>query len=181
MRRLLGDNDVLAYLVMMTARLIELRRVLRPTGSLYLHCDPTASHYLKVILDAIFGVENFRNEIVWQRSTGKSLSTVRLPNNHDVLLAYSATEAPQWSLDAAFLPYDEQQLDERTASKYRHRDASGRLYRLDSLINPNPDLSRVKKLAGFRPRETWVSRGRRGRREPRLAGSRTEPRVVGPG
>ena len=137
MRRLLGDNDVLAYLVMMTARLIELRRVLKPTGSLYLHCDPTASHYLKVVLDAIFGQENFRNEIIWQRSTGKSLSTRRLPNNHDVVLVYSISDALQWFDAEAFLPYDEQELDAKTAGKYRHRDSDGRLYRLDSLINPN--------------------------------------------
>ena len=139
MRRLLGDNDVLAYLVMMTARLVELRRVLKPTGSLYLHCDPTASHYLKILLDAIFGPDAFRNEIIWQRSTGKSLSTRRLPNNHDVLLCYSAGDSPKWHDEAAFLAYDEAELDERTASKYRHRDEDGRLYRLDSLINPNRD------------------------------------------
>jgi site-specific DNA-methyltransferase (adenine-specific) len=72
----------MAYLVMMANRLIELRRVLKPTGSLYLHCDPTASHYLKLVLDAVFGVENFQNEIIWQRSTGKGLMTKRLPNNH---------------------------------------------------------------------------------------------------
>ena len=69
MHGLLGPNDVLAYLVMMTARLVELHRVLKPTGSLYLHCDPTASHYLKVMLDAIFGPSNFRNEIIWKRTT----------------------------------------------------------------------------------------------------------------
>jgi len=139
MRRLLGDNDVLAYLVMMTARLLELRRALKPTGSLYLHCDTTASHYLKILLDAIFGADNFRNEIIWRRSTGKSLSTHRLANNHDVLLVYSVSSVPQWFDAAAFLPYDQAELDERTADKYRHRDPDGRLYRLDSLINPNPN------------------------------------------
>jgi len=72
MRKLLGDNDVLAYLVMMTARLVELCRVLRPTGSLYLHCDPTASHYLKILLDAIFGPRRFGGEIVWKRTTAHS-------------------------------------------------------------------------------------------------------------
>lgn len=86
MRQLLGDNDVFAYIVMMTARLVELHRVLKPTGSLYLHCDPTASHYLKVLLDALFRPENFRNEIVWQRTIAKSLMTRRLPSNHDVIL-----------------------------------------------------------------------------------------------
>ena len=69
---LIERNQMMAYLVMMTARLVELRRVLKPTGSLYLHCDPTASHYLKIVLDAIFGVENFRNEIVWKRTSAHS-------------------------------------------------------------------------------------------------------------
>lgn len=71
MRRLLGENDVLAYLVMMTARLVELHRALKPNGSLFLHCDPTASHYLKVLLDAIFEPTNFRNELIWQRVLAK--------------------------------------------------------------------------------------------------------------
>lgn len=64
MRSFIGSNDVMAYLVMMTIRLIELHRVLKPTGSIYLHCDPTASHYLKVVMDTIWGPENFRNEII---------------------------------------------------------------------------------------------------------------------
>jgi len=68
MHGLLGQNDVLAYLVMMTARLVELHRVLKATGALYLHCDPAASHYLKVMLDGICGAENFRSEIVWKRT-----------------------------------------------------------------------------------------------------------------
>src|SRR5439155_1090246 len=66
----LGGSDMLAYLSMMGLRLIELRRVLKPTGSIYLHCDPTASHYLKIIMDAVFGPENFRSEIIWKRSSG---------------------------------------------------------------------------------------------------------------
>jgi site-specific DNA-methyltransferase (adenine-specific) len=69
MRSFLGENDVMAYLAMMAVRLIELHRVLKPTGSLYLHWDPTSSHYLKVLLDAVFGTENFRSEIIWKRST----------------------------------------------------------------------------------------------------------------
>ena len=65
LEKLLGKNSMSAYLVMMTVRLIELRRVLKESGVLYLHCDPTASHYLKIVLDAVFGEQNFRNEIVW--------------------------------------------------------------------------------------------------------------------
>ena len=68
LREFIGSNPMMAYLVMMTVRLIELHRVLKSTGSLYLHCDPTASHYLKIILDVIFEPKNFRNEIIWKRS-----------------------------------------------------------------------------------------------------------------
>src|SRR3972149_7031425 len=68
-QKLLGNNDMLAYLTMMAPRLVELRRVLKPTGSIYLHCDPTASHYLKVLMDAVFGATNYRNEIVWKRTS----------------------------------------------------------------------------------------------------------------
>ena len=69
MRGALGENDMMAYLAMMAVRLVELHRVLKPTGSLYLHCDPTASHYLKILLDAVFGAGNFRNEITWKRTS----------------------------------------------------------------------------------------------------------------
>ena len=82
---------MLAYLTMMAPRLIELRRVLRDTGSIYLHCDPTASHYLKLLMDAIFGVENFRNEIIWRRHNARSTDQ-RWPRIHDVLLFYSKTD-----------------------------------------------------------------------------------------
>ncbi len=68
----LGPSQMMAYLVMMTVRLVELHRVLKPTGSLYLHCDPTASHYLKIILDTIFGAQNFRSEIIWKRTSARS-------------------------------------------------------------------------------------------------------------
>ena len=101
----LGQSAMMAYLAMMAVRLLELRRVLRPTGSLYLHCDPKASHYLKIILDAIFGHESFRNEIVWRRSTGKSLMTRRLPTNHDTILMYAGQDHV-WHGDGAFIPYD---------------------------------------------------------------------------
>ncbi len=68
MRGLLGESNLMAYLVNMTPRLAELHKVLKPTGSLYLHCDPTASHYLKIMLDQLFGPKNFRNEIIWRRT-----------------------------------------------------------------------------------------------------------------
>src|SRR4030065_92117 len=92
LRTFLGDTDMLAYLAMMAPRLVELRRVLKPTGSIYLHCDPTASHYLKMLMDAAFGPTNFGNEIVWLRTLSKGLATRRLPRNHDVILSYQKSE-----------------------------------------------------------------------------------------
>lgn len=139
MRRLVGENDVLAYLVMMTARLVELHRVLKPTGSLYLHCDPTASHYLKTILDSIFGPSRFSNELIWCRTSAKGLFTRRFPTNHDVILAYRKSESATWNDDAAFIPYDPENLPPKTAAKYCHRDADGRRYELKDLTSPNPD------------------------------------------
>ena len=126
-----------SYLIMMAVRLLEMRRILKPTGSIYLHCDPTASHYLKALMDAIFGAENFRNEIVWTRTTAKALMKRRLPSNHDIVFSYQMANQAIWNIDAAFIPYDPKNLDERTSTKYRYRDADGRLYRLDNLINPN--------------------------------------------
>jgi DNA modification methylase len=139
LRGLVGTSDMLAYLSMMAPRLGELRRVLKPTGSLYLHCDPTASHYLKLLLDSIFGPANFRNEIVWRRTPSKGLMSQRLPTNHDVVLAYQRDDGATWNPDAIFQPYDPDDLDEKTVEKYTQRDPDGRLYQLTSLINPNPD------------------------------------------
>jgi DNA modification methylase len=93
MRAFLGPSDMLAYLAMMAPRLVELRRVLKPTGSLYLHCDPTASHYLKLLLDAIFGPECFQSEIAWQRTNARS-TTGRWPRLHDVILFYGKGHHP---------------------------------------------------------------------------------------
>jgi site-specific DNA-methyltransferase (adenine-specific) len=139
MREFVGTNQMMAYLVMMAVRLVELHRVLKRTGSLYLHCDPTASHYLKVILDTIFAPSNFRNEIIWCRTPSKGLMSRRLARNHDVILSYQMSDASTWNDDAVFTAYDLDDLDEKTASKYRHRDADGRLYELKDLTNPNPD------------------------------------------
>ena len=84
--------QVFPYLVMMTLRIIELHKVLKPTGSFYLHCDPTASHYLKTILDAVFGVKNFRNEIIWKRTTNTGSSKAiskKYPSNTDIIFFYT--------------------------------------------------------------------------------------------
>jgi adenine specific DNA methylase Mod len=88
MRIFLKENDMMAYLTMMAVRLIELHRVLKPTGSLYLHCDPTASHYLKILLDAIFGKGNFRNEIIWSYRKW-AVAGSKFSRNHDVILFYA--------------------------------------------------------------------------------------------
>src|SRR5437773_5224063 len=96
LRKFVGANQMMAYLVMMAARLVELHRVLKPTGSLYLHCDPTASHYLKIILDTIFGPQNFRNEIVWKRTSARSDSH-KWNHIHDTLLFYSKSSTYTWN------------------------------------------------------------------------------------
>ena len=95
-RSFLGENDMMAYLAMMAVRLLELHRVLKPTGSLYLHCDPVASHYLKMILDAIFGPTRFQNEIIWRR-TGSHNKAKRWAPIHDVILYYTKSENFTWN------------------------------------------------------------------------------------
>lgn len=137
MMTLLGRNQMTAYLVMMTARLVQLHRVLKPTGSLYLHCDPTASHYLKIILDAIFGVKNYRNEIVWNRTAAKGLASTSLPTNHDIILCYQKSDNAVYNDNAAYIPYDLENLPESIERKYNKVDESGRRYQLDNLLNPN--------------------------------------------
>jgi len=112
MRKLLGDNDVLAYLVMMTARLTELHRVLKQTGSLYLHCDPTASHYLKILLDAIFGPKHFGGEIIWKRTAAHSDGKQgrKLPGRvHDVLLLYVKSNVLTWN--SIFTDYSQEYIE----------------------------------------------------------------------
>jgi len=144
-RRLLGDNDVLAYLVMMTARLAELHRVLKPTGSLYLHCDPTASHYLKIALDAIFGPEHFRGEVTWVRTTTHN-DAKRWSPNADILLYYGKSQLVTWN--PVYLPHSVEYLD----SKYRHDDNDGRgPYRLDNMTSPNPRPNLTYEWLGHQP------------------------------
>jgi len=125
---LIERNQMMAYLVMMTARLVELHRVLKPTGSLYLHCDPTASHYLKIVLDAIFGPENFRNEITWQRTGAHDLGAKQWPAVSDVILMYSMSDNRTWNRAYADINGGERikgfpHIDERGA--YATRDMTG--------------------------------------------------------
>ena len=91
-RQLLGGSDMLAYLSMMAPRLVELRRVLKPTGSIYLHCDPTASPYLRLLMDAIFGTESYQNEVVWHYHSGGATPKKRWARKHDILLFYSKSD-----------------------------------------------------------------------------------------
>jgi adenine specific DNA methylase Mod len=133
MRAFLKENDMMAYLSMMAVRLIELHRVLRPTGSIYLHCDPTASHYLKILLDGIFGKTNFRTEITWKRSHAHSDSKQgrkAYGNIADVLLYYTKSE--NYLFNTIFLPYEQEYIDKY----YRYRDPDGRRYWLDNLTGP---------------------------------------------
>ena len=128
-RTFLGDSDMMAYLAMMAPRLVELRRVLKPTGSLYLHCDPTASHYLKLLLDAVFGPPNFCNEIIWKRTTAHS-SARRYAPIHDVILYYRRSARARWT--APREQYDEQYLDRY----YKYDDGDGRLYWRADITGP---------------------------------------------
>ena len=134
LRDFIGANQMTAYLVMMTARLIELHRVLKDTGSLYLHCDPTASHYLKIVLDMVFGKENFRNEIVWRRSHPKGHAFTRFATSHDVIFAFSKSiNQAKWN------PVYQEYNKENIEKQYSLIDENGRRYQLTSLLNPNPD------------------------------------------
>jgi len=120
LRQGIGSNDVMAYLVMMTLRLVELRRVLKATGSLYLHCDPTASHYLKVVMDTVFGPVNFRSEIVWRRSNAHNKLSRQYGPIHDTLLFYSRT-GNTW-FKPGRRPYARQYVKER----FPYEDGRGR-------------------------------------------------------
>ena len=109
MRAFLGQNDMMAYLTMMSQRMVELHRVLKPTGSIYLHCDPTASHYLKLLMDAVFGAEYFQNEIVWRR-TGTHNKVKRFAPIHDIILFYSKSAYSKWNV--AKKPYMKGHVEE---------------------------------------------------------------------
>ena len=126
MRSFLGQNDMMAYLTMMAQRMGELRRVLKPAGSIYLHCDPTASHYLKLLMDSVFGAENFRNEIVWKR-TGAHNSANRYGPVHDIILYYSKSSVYLWN--PTYLAQEEY-----IAKRYTYIDEQGRRFYPVSLL-----------------------------------------------
>ena len=170
-KTLLGNTDMMAYLAMMAPRLIELRRVLKDTGSIYLHCDPTASHYLKILLDGVFGPANFRNEITWKRRPGMS-SAVHDSNRFgvitDILFFYAKSEAasfnPQYNRDSP-------EYRDYVEKSFTLKDSSGRLYQATSLTNPAYRPNLIYEYKGYQPpangwmisrdkMEQWDSEGR---------------------
>ena len=150
LRSFLGQNDMMAYLTMMAQRMVELHRALKPTGSIYLHCDPTASHYLKLLMDAVFGVENFQSEITWQRTSSHNDSK-RFGQVKDTILFYSKSNNRKWN--RVYVPHDEKYV----SNFYRHEDDRGR-YRLHEIIRtasmgPRPNLAYEYK--GYIPEWGW--------------------------
>ncbi len=140
-RTLLGGSDMLAYLAMMAPRLVELRRVLKETGSIYLHCDPTASHYLKLVMDAVFGPQMFRTEIIWKRTNTHSDSK-RWSDVSDSILYYGKSNSVIWN--PPYAEHSEKYLE----TKYRYSDDKGR-YRLDNMTSPSPRPNMMYEWKGF--------------------------------
>ena len=134
MRSFLGQNDMMAYLTMMAQRMVELHRVLKPTGSIYLHCDPTASHYLKLLMDGVFGPTRFRTEITWKRTSAHSDTKQGRRQHgriHDILLFY--TKRDDWQWNPVYVPYDESYVE----GFYKFVEPeTGRRYRLGDLTGP---------------------------------------------
>ena len=121
-----------AYLAYMAARILEMRRLLKPTGSLYLHCDPTMSHYLKLVMDAIFNPSQFRSDITWKRTNAKGLASRGYPNNSDILLYYTRDKNFTWNQQFLSLS------DDYIKKSYCHTEPeTGRKYLSCSLANPS--------------------------------------------
>lgn len=148
--KVLGECGMLAYLAYMAERLEECRRLLKPTGSIYYHCDPTASHYIKVLMDAVFGHRNFRNEIVWKRTNTHSDARRQYPDTSDVLLFYANASA---GFARTVLPHD----PEYVRSEYRFDDGDGRgRYRLDNMTSPKPRENMMYDWRGWpHPKNGW--------------------------
>jgi site-specific DNA-methyltransferase (adenine-specific) len=144
----LGRNDMMAYLVMMAIRLVELHRVLKPTGSIYLHCDSTAAHYLKLVMDAVFDVRNFKNEITWKRTSAHSNVGRRYATVQDRLLFYGKTDA--WVWNATHVPYSDDyikshysQVEPQTGRRFTTRDLTASMQRASK--------GQLYKWKGFTP------------------------------
>ncbi len=123
------EKKLLNYLMYMTQRLVLLKKVLKPTGSVFMHCDPTASHYVKVLMDGIFGIKNFRNEIIWKRTSAHNRAK-RFGPVHDTILFYGGSPSPVWN--RVLQPYDEQYIEEN----YKYRDGQGRRHSRPDLTGP---------------------------------------------
>ncbi len=161
-------NSIAAFLAYMAPRMIEMHRVLKPTGVLFMQCDTEANSYLRLLLDAVFGRRNLINEITRRRVDSKGLMTRRLANNSDVILAYGKSNKYKWNLP--YQPYDMANLDEKTLQQY-DKTENGRRYTLGDLVNPNEDRPNLKyEFLGV----TRVWRWTRERMEAALA----EGRVV---
>lgn len=136
LRLFIGTNQMMAYLVMMSVRLIELHRVLKSTGSLYLHCDPTASHYLKIVLDTIFGVQNFQSEIIWKRTSAHANVKKKYGFVHDVIFFY--TKSSKYSWNQQHQPYSDEYIDtffdqvDEDGRRYSRRDLTASMQRASS-------------------------------------------------
>jgi DNA modification methylase len=155
----LGNSDMMAYLAMMAPRLVELRRVLKETGSIYLHCDPTASHYLKILMDAVFGPQNFRNENVWKRKAGRgetNNAAVRFGVSTDSLLFFAKSR--QTKFNRQYRPNNANYI----ATKFISDSGDGRLYHLDNITSPSYRPNLVYEYKGHMPpKNGWaVSRER---------------------
>ena len=152
LRGFLGENDMLAYLTMMANRLLELHRVLKTNGSLYLHCDPNASHYLKIVLDGVFGKENFRTEINWRRSSAHNdakQGRKQYGNVRDIIFFYS--KSGEWKWNWLYTPYTVEYLE----SEYRHKTKDEKYFKETDLTanKPGGDVSyewRIKRKPGER-------------------------------
>ena len=145
-RQFIGRNAMMAYLVMMAPRLVEMHRVLSPTGSIYLHCDPTASHYLKLLMDAVFGNMNFRNEVVWKRSHAHN-SAKRYGPIHDLLLFYSKSSSYKWVDQRK--PYDDIYVER--FFKFDDDDGRGRYWTGDLTGSGTRRGETGKEWRGFAP------------------------------
>jgi len=145
LHRILGNSEMMAYLVMMAPRLLQLYRVLKSTGSLYLHCDPVASHYLKIILDVIFGPASFRNEVIWKRSFAHGDAKRKYPDIHDILLFYVK------SSEATFKPVYGEHSKDSVEKTFRYMDSNGRRYQSVSIVSPNPRPNLTYEYRGYKP------------------------------
>src|SRR4030042_127292 len=146
-RTFLGETDMMAYLAMMAPRLVAMHRGLKPTSSIYLHCDPTASHYLKMLMDAVFGIKNFRNEIIWKRTDAKGNVQKKYGWIHDRLLFYTKTNV--WTWNQQYIPYDKEYIEQF----YNKIDKSGRRYQATDLTAPMVRASKgqVYSWKGYTP------------------------------